>query len=185
MCRYKKVLIKSFSINNINFIKELSFSLSKILNIEVKYIGENQLPYSAYDTLRKQFLAEEFLEILIFDKEKNEDIVLGITNVDIFEPGLNFVFGMASPFYSIAVISTKRLHNSFYGLPENKKISFERVLKESIHEIGHTLGLEHCPDSLCVMHFSNSIEDTDKKNCRFCQNCWERVKKVFALTSKI
>ena len=185
MCRYKKVLIKSFSINNINFIKELSFNLSKILNIEVKYIGDNQLPYFAYDVSRKQFLAEKFLEILVFDKEKDEDIILGITNVDMFEPGLDFVFGMASPFYSIAVVSAKRLHNSFYGFPEDKKIFFERVLKESIHEIGHTVGLEHCFNPLCVMNFSNSIEDTDKKSCYFCQNCRQRIKKVFPLTSKI
>ncbi len=110
-------------------------------------------------------------------KAKN-DIVLGIVPVDLYEPDLNFVFGVASPITGTAVISTYRLHNSFYGLPEDENIFIERVLKEAVHEIGHVLGLPHCPNPKCVMHFSNSIEDTDRKSYYFCENCYIKVKKA-------
>src|SRR3989304_4955562 len=53
----------------------------------------------------------------------------------------------------------------------NRDIFAERSLKEAIHEVGHTLGLRHCPRSSCVMHFSNSIFDTDKKQALLCDEC--------------
>ncbi len=47
----------------------------------------------------------------------------------------------------------------------------ERTLKEAIHEIGHTYGIGHCRDPRCVMHFSNSLADTDIKGPDFCHRC--------------
>ncbi len=182
MCRYRRVLIKTFSIGNISFIKKLTEKVKEILNMEVQYIGDIPLPYSAYNPLRKQFLAEKFLETLLLEKDFEEDIILGICEVDLFEPGLNFVFGMSSPFYSVCVVSTKRLKNSFYNLPENDSLLFNRILTESIHEIGHTVGLEHCLNIPCVMNFSNSIEETDKKGFVFCKDCIEKLNKTACST---
>ncbi|WP_187646882.1 archaemetzincin family Zn-dependent metalloprotease [Nitrosophilus labii] len=178
MGRYRRVLIKTFSISDISFIKKLTVKVKEVLNMEVQYIGDLPLPYSAYNPLRRQFLAEKFLETLLLEKDFEEDIILGICDVDLFEPGLNFVFGMASPFYSVCIVSTKRLKNSFYNLPENDSLLFNRVLTESIHEIGHTLGLEHCSNFPCVMNFSNSIDETDKKGYLFCEDCLEKFQKI-------
>jgi archaemetzincin len=38
--------------------------------------------------------------------------------------------------------------------------------------LGHTLGVKHCTSSFCVMHFSNSILDTDKKQTLLCDQCY-------------
>ncbi|WP_081825254.1 matrixin family metalloprotease [Persephonella sp. IF05-L8] len=56
-----------------------------------------------------------------------------------------------------------------------------RITKEAVHEIGHTLGLGHCPDPECVMHFSNSIVDTDRKSYFFCSVCYQKVKAAIGL----
>ena len=57
---------------------------------------------------------------------------------------------------------------------KEKSIYFERVLKESIHEIGHTLDLDHCPHD-CVMKKSSVVSDIDKKSLFFCRKCKESL----------
>jgi archaemetzincin len=96
---------------------------------------------------------------------------LGIIDADLYVPGLNFVFGEADLMGCCALISLTRLRQEFYSLPADSGLFFQRVAKEAVHEIGHTLGLNHCPDVRCVMHFSNSLEDTDIKSSYLCANC--------------
>jgi hypothetical protein len=36
-------------------------------------------------------------------------------------------------------------------------------------------GLGHCPDPLCVMSFSNTIRDVDRKSARLCPRCKFRL----------
>ena len=103
------------------------------------------------------------------------DRVLGVADVDIFAPGLNFIFGEADISGKRALISLRRLRQEFYGLPRDENLFRERALKEAVHELGHTYGLGHCPDPTCVMHFSNSLHDTDLKGRNFCPICQEKV----------
>jgi archaemetzincin len=135
------------------------------------------LPTRAYDARRNQYAAEPFLKILLEQKSDFENIPLGLVERDLFEDGLNFVFGVALPF-QVALVATARLHESFYGRPEDQDLYYKRVLKECMHELGHVFGLGHCPDPKCVMHFSNSLADTDYKSYLYCPRCFERVKRM-------
>ena len=67
------------------------------------------------------------------------DRVLGITNVDLYVPHLNFVFGEAECPGKAAIISLYRLEPEFYGQSPNTKLFAQHSVKEAVHEIGHTL----------------------------------------------
>lgn len=117
----------------------------------------------------EQLNAEAFLPSIKRAKEKESaNYALGITKQDLFVPGLNFVFGRASG--NLAVISLYRLKSA------NKKLFFARAAKEAVHELGHCFGLKHCPDLRCVMHFSNSLADTDYKSENFCEKCKKKLR---------
>ena len=103
---------------------------------------------------------------------------LGICDVDLYTGGLNFVFGEAELGGKWAIISLTRLRQSFYSLPEGQDIFRKRTIKEAVHELGHVHGLEHCPNPECVMHFSNSLLDTDRKSASFCPRCRARLQKL-------
>ncbi|MGB9842483.1 MAG: matrixin family metalloprotease, partial [Candidatus Bathyarchaeales archaeon] len=74
-----------------------------------------------------------------------------------------------------AIISLWRLKPEFYGDTPDMTLFSARVLKEAVHELGHTLGLRHCSRGSCVMYFSNSIIDTDRKQSLFCDQCYLHV----------
>lgn len=96
-------------------------------------------------------------------------IVVGLLGDDLFVPGLNFVFGLADPPRKAAVVSWARL------LSPDPSTSALRLAKEVVHEVGHLWGLGHCSESTCVMHFSNSLAETDAKGLGFCHRCGMRV----------
>jgi archaemetzincin len=133
--------------------------------------GESELlPDAAYDPRRNQYRAAELLAPL---RSLPGDRVLGVTDADLYEDDLNFVLGLAERYGRAAVISLARL-----GLGADPARARARALKEAVHEIGHTLGLGHCADKSCVMHFSNRLADTDRKTSRFCATCLGRLKRA-------
>ena len=94
------------------------------------------------------------------------DRVLGVAAVDLYSETktYTFVFGEANVYTGPAVVSVARLASD----PGRAR---DRVAKEAIHELGHTLGLDHCDTPRCVMRFSDSVEDVDRKGREFCARC--------------
>ena len=90
---------------------------------------------------------------------------LGVVDVDLYTPGLNFVFGQAQMGGPAAVIALPRLRQGFYGLPDDEALFHQRAVKEAVHELGH------CRNPRCVMSFSNSLHDVDRKERDFCPSC--------------
>jgi archaemetzincin len=132
------------------------------------------LPEKAFDKQRGQYRSDVILSKIqaYAAKRKGLRSVLGVVDADIFVPELNFVFGEAACLGKAAVISLWRLKPEFYGDSGDMELFAARALKEAVHELGHTLGLKHCQRSSCVMHFSNSIFDTDRKQSLFCDECY-------------
>jgi len=178
--RFDSIIIQPYLPEDRIDKKLLKERLKDIFKISVRWNQPVHTPETAFDRFRGQYLGSYFLrDLLKYREEKN--ILLGIVSGDLYEPGMNFVFGVASSYTKTAVISTYRLHNSFYGLPENNHLFMDRVTKEAVHEIGHVFGLPHCPNPECVMHFSNSILDTDRKSFYFCPSCYKKVLSALGL----
>lgn len=125
----------------------------------------------AYDALRRQYHSTAILASLDRTVAEAESRVLGVTALDLFVPIFTFVFGEAQICGRCAVVSTYRLRQEFYGLPTNPVLTEERLLKESVHELGHTYGLRHCHNWRCVMASSHAVDRVDLKSAELCAAC--------------
>ena len=124
---------------------------------------EQPIPSAAFDSQRQQYRADAFLTIA---HGQPGDRVLVVTNCDLYADNLNFILGLADSPGKAAVISLFRLR-----LGADKQTFLRRMLKEAVHELGHTFGLPHCSNPNCVMSFSNSLSDTDRKEPNRCERC--------------
>ncbi|MBU7035873.1 MAG: archaemetzincin family Zn-dependent metalloprotease [Theionarchaea archaeon] len=125
---------------------------------------EHSIPDKAYNPLRNQYLVHQFLDLV--NTEEGHHLL--ITSVDLYIKGLNFIFGYAPG--PNAIISIARLQGARLE---------ERTVKEAVHELGHVLSLGHCSNPRCVMHFSNTLSDTDYKSVKFCSECLKRLPPSF------
>ncbi len=144
------------------------------------------LEQSFYNPIRRQYNASKILSQIIHHAQDKQSLrTLGILDSDIYSSPLNFVFGIATNPKTelqglpiVALISITRLRETFYRRSENKALFELRILKEAIHELGHTFSLEHCNNS-CIMRFSNTIKDTDNKSPQFCDSCLKKLDNFF------
>jgi archaemetzincin len=167
----KAIYLAPFGIIDEEVMSTLEIGIWQIFGYEVKRMSNLAYPISAFDPKTEQYNSTPFLKDLIRQVPKDAVKVLGITNCDLFIPMLSFVFGHAQLNGPVAAISLARLHQKFYHLPENKNLFLHRVMKEAVHELGHTFGLIHCSDARCAMSLSNAIQQVDKKTEELCTNC--------------
>ncbi len=141
------------------------------------------LPATGYDPRRRQYRGDALIGVLRTLPYPTAERILGLTDADCYAPGLNFIFGQATADGREAFVALSRLRQSFYNLPEDPTLFRRRALTEAVHELGHTWGLPHCPDPHCVMHFSNTLHDTDVKGADFCLRCRRRLSRGRSNTS--
>jgi archaemetzincin len=134
------------------------------------------IPPKAYDFNRRQYDADIILDRVLY-QIPGEQKVLTVLDVDLYtsSQNLNFIFGQAQLRGRVALVSTCRLNQKFYKILEDKTLLFNRLVKEAVHELGHTFGLVHCPNPGCVMSFSNSVADVDRKGPSLCKSCHEKI----------
>jgi len=172
-----KMRINIIPIGNINqeVLSRLKLNLKEIFFREIEISPQMEQPAYAYNPSRKQFHSTTILSAINSLQLGGES--LGIVDVDLYAFGLNFVFGEADPQSRVGIISLYRLRPELYGLPQDEELFIQRAIKEAIHELGHIYGLRHCPDVKCVMHFSNTLRDTDIKQAAFCTKCSLELKR--------
>ncbi len=157
----------------------LIFQLGQIFDCNILFINEEKTSLDfAFHHIRKQYSASKIIKTLKQKYISYPGKVLFTTNVDLFDPPFNFIFGQAELGGQFAIVSLSRLNCILPNQKTSEKIQLnneiilkKRLLKECVHELGHTFNLSHCQNLRCVMFFSNSLRDTDIKDSNFCESC--------------
>ena len=152
-------------------LEGLREEIQKVFGAESRVIRSKIDIASAYDPIRSQYDASVLLLRLLEEQPPDVCAILGITEADLFVSIFEFLFGMAQLNGAGAILSTYRLKNELYGLLPDRILFAERLIKEALHELGHTFGLVHCFNPQCVMNPSTYVEQIDTKSQELCRQC--------------
>ncbi|MFH0866511.1 MAG: archaemetzincin [Bacteroidota bacterium] len=138
------------------------------------------LPDNAYNAAWNRYSADSLLIQLNRLKPPKADFMQGLTDRDIFTPTEKYpfwgIFGLGSFTYPVSVVSTFRLHA---GNCSDEKFR-ERLIKVALHEVGHNLGLHHCPTESCMMESAEgTIVTVDNEKISVCENCKQLLREKF------
>jgi archaemetzincin len=131
-----------------------------------------------YNPGRRQYDANELLKMISKNAPREALKVIGMVRVDLYIPILTYIFGQAALNGRTGVASLYRLRNEHYGLEPDEGLLVDRFSKVVIHELGHTIGLIHCRNPVCVMRSSTYVEDLDQKERHLCHRCREKIRSL-------
>lgn len=155
-------------------IKEAFQKAEKVVSLDILTERPYPIPRLAFDVNLGKYRVEGFFLKALDIKTEVErvhkvsiDKVLVLTDVDLCDPPSMDGFGYSDNVTHIsAIVSIYRLQRG-----ANKEVLRDRLVKECLHELGHTYGLEHCAKNSCPMSTSPSVLEIDQKTKAFCQRC--------------
>ncbi len=156
-------------------LKSLAPALADSFRVPCRILDVRLDPQFAFHSERGQHHSSELLQAMQPYAAGGAWRVLGVTGVDLYIPILTFVFGEAQMGGPCAIVSYHRLRQQFYGLPPDPNLLAERLVKESVHEVGHTIDLTHCGEYSCAMAPSHAVEWIDLKEATLCSACQSRA----------
>ena len=124
----------------------------------------------AFEPKRNQYHSTPILEQLDGAAPEEAVKVLALVEVDLFIPILTHVYGEAQLGGRACIVSTIRL-NEGHSYLNMQEPFLSRIVKEAIHELGHTFKLRHCQEHTCLMHYCRNEGDVDRKSDQLCRYC--------------
>ncbi len=156
---------------DISLLESLRDALPSCLPVSCEILPFQFDPAPSYHPERQQFHSSELLQRMQSLVEHRDWRFLAIADVDLYIPILKYVFGEAQIGGPCAIVSSFRLRQEFYGLDVDHALLRQRLLKECVHELGHTLDLHHCQDYRCAMASSHAVEWIDLRENTLCEAC--------------
>ena len=179
-------LLQILPIGNVDdgLLKDVRPAIEETFGVPCKVLPVRLDPEFAFHGERQQYHSSEILQHMQSFLTAESWRMLGIAAVDLYIPILKYVFGEAQMGGPCAVVSVHRLRQEFYGLDRDDNLLRQRLLKESVHEVGHTLNLRHCQDYSCVMASSHSVEWIDVRESTLCDSCRSQIESNASMAGK-
>lgn len=152
-------------------LQEVVTALREFYGLRVKLLSRKALPAFAWYPPRRRYRAEKLLRYLGQLRPANAFLIMGLTAVDISTTKGRYpdwgILGLATLDGSCCVIS---MYRCVLG-SRSRVHARHRLAKCAVHEVGHNLGLEHCPTRGCLMEDARGTNKTLDREYLLCPRC--------------
>src|SRR5271169_6267429 len=124
---------------DLSLLHDLRGAIPRSLDVACEILPCQLDPTPSYHPERQQYHSSELLQGMQPLVRPQDWRFLAVADVDLYIPILKYVFGEAQMGGPCALVSRHRLRQEFYGLAPDESLLAQRLLKESVHELGHTL----------------------------------------------
>jgi len=139
--------------------------------VTCKSLDAMPLPKAAFYPARNRYRAEKLLDALYEHRPPDAHVIIGLTTVDISTTKGDHadwgILGLATVSGGECVISKFRAQKS----ARDEHHTRQRLAKTVVHEVGHTLGLRHCPNFGCLMEDGQGTVLTTDHEYDLCAAC--------------
>lgn len=170
-CQSKKFIPQNDFLINIQPFENISAQEVNYVYTEIKKIYPHirinksiALPKTAFYLPRNRYRADSVIKYLS-SITPNGQVTIGLTNKDISTTKENiYDWGVMG----LGYCPGKACISSTFRLSKNEKLM--QLFKVSIHELGHTQGLQHCEVKACFMRDAEGRNPTNEEK-EFCWKC--------------
>ncbi len=172
-------------------VEAVAVRIAKILNNAVTLRQTTPVPKAGDDPARGQHVAGAFLAelrgqlprlpvaktvgVVAAPDPAAANATLFVTDVDLYKPNTDGVFGDIDAASNVAVISVRRLREAFYKRKADPAKARARLVKLALYVLGRARGLPECSDRACALSATASLPDIDMKPEKYCASCWRRM----------
>ena len=153
-----------------NLTKDIYYCINSQKN-KIKKEERLQI-YKENSNLIVELNSGEILDMLINFRNKSTLMILGLTAYNIFNPDIpdDTIMGFSSGDGASIVSLTECYDNKLKDVVIRNKTAFFEMVKTSLHELCHTIGIDHCVDYHCIMN-SQYVKESYKNPIYFCPIC--------------
>lgn len=151
-------------------VHQLKLELKKQLAAEFSVLDKMALPANAFYKPRQRYIADSLLVFLSAINNGKAEKIIGLTTKDIATRKGDIenwgILGLGACPGEACIISTFRAGKNKIAY----KDFLHRITTLALHELGHTYGLQHCPDQSCLMKDAEGKMTLDNGNA-YCNKC--------------
>lgn len=170
-----KIVVVPLGEVDFTLVNRLATEIGPVFDRAVDILKGMKTPEESLNVIRSQYYARVILSKLERAKANQREKVIAICEDDLYLPDENSVIGYGDHLAGVAVVSLFQIRQEFYGLPEDEDKVYDRLYKESVHQLGYVFKLPSCRNARCVHYQGESMMEIDNKASKFCDICTRKL----------
>lgn len=156
-------------------LSRLVANLDEIYPFSYAIAAPREIPDEFFSAERQQYRVDELLNWLCKEVDPASFRTVAVLPADIYQPGFNFLFGLAKIGGPACIAGCARMGSPTAG---DAALADERWHSIVRHELGHTLGLQHNADWQSVMAYGDSLNQLDQQGVNLTAADWKRLREM-------